>query len=134
MYRARHFSSWCSLVLVVTLVVSVVSPPRVQGQQKRSITEMDLFKFAWISDPQISPDGGRAAFVRAWVNQKSAAYESALWIVPTGGGPARQLTSGPRDSSPRWSPDGKQLAFVRSPEREGRPQPPQIYLLSLRWG
>jgi len=95
---------------------------------------MDLFKFAWISDPQISPDGSRVAFVRAWVNQKSAAYESALWIVPTNGGAARQLTSGPRDASPRWSPDGRQIAFVRSPDKEGRPQPPQIYVLSFDGG
>lgn len=130
MFRARRASACFSLILIGSLVLTA----QVQGLQKRSITEMDLFKFAWISDPQISPDGSRVAFVRAWVNQKSSAYESALWIVPTNGGAARQLTSGPRDASPRWSPDGKQIAFVRSPDKEGRPQPPQIYLLSFDGG
>src|SRR6185503_7593384 len=80
------------------------------------------------------PEGSRIVFVRVWVNQKADRYESALWIVPAGGGGSRQLTSGPRDGGPRWSPDGKTLAFIRSSEKEGRPQPAQIYLLSLEGG
>ncbi len=125
------------LVLVIILIVALIAPAASvasSGAQKRMITEMDLFKFVWIADPQISPDGSRVAFVRVWVNQKANRYDSALWIVSTGGGAARQLTAGPRDSSPRWSPDGKRLAFVRSIEKEGRPQPDQIYLLTLDGG
>jgi dipeptidyl aminopeptidase/acylaminoacyl peptidase len=57
-----------------------------------------------------------------------------LWIAPANGGAPRRLTAGPRDTSPRWSPDGKQLAFVRSAEKEGRPQPSQIYLLAFDGG
>ena len=128
--RLRRFSSLVGVLLIIVLSL----PARVMGAEKRAITEMDLFKFAWIADPQISPDGSRVAFVRVWVNQKADRYENALWIVPTSGGPARQITAGPRDSSPRWSPDGKTLGFVRSPEKDGRPQPPQIYLLSLDGG
>ena len=74
------------------------------------------------------------AFVRVWVNEKADRYDTALWMVPTSGGPSRQITAGPRDSAPRWSPDGKTLAFIRSAEKEGRPQPPQIYLLPLDGG
>lgn len=128
--RIRRFSSLVGVLLVLSLSV----PARGMGADKRAITEMDLFKFAWIADPQISPDGSRVAFVRVWVNQKADRYENALWIVPTSSGPARQITAGPRDSSPRWSPDGKTLGFLRSPEKDGRPQPPQIYLLSLDGG
>ena len=128
--RIRRFSSLLGVLLIVTLSL----PAPVMGAEKRAITEMDLFKFAWIADPQISPDGSRVAFVRVWVNQKGDRYENALWIVPTSGGPARQITAGPRDSSPRWSPDGKTLGFIRSAEKDGRPQPPQIYLLSLDGG
>jgi len=116
------------------LVIALSLPAFVFGADKRMITEMDLFKFQWAADPQISPDGSRIIFVRAWVNQKSDRYESALWIVSTTGGAARQLSSGPRDTTPRWSPDGKTLAFVRSAEKDGRPQPPQIYLISFDGG
>ncbi len=44
--------------------------------QKRSITEKDLFKFQWIGDPQISPDGSQVAFVRVTVDEKKAGYET----------------------------------------------------------
>lgn len=54
-----------------------------------------------------------------------------LWQVSTATGQARPLSAGPRDSSPRWSPDGKTLAFLRSAEKDGKPEPPQIYLLSI---
>src|SRR5215468_2856064 len=121
-------------VLIIALIVTYGSFGVSSSAQKRLITQMDLFKFVWIADPQISPDGSRVAFVRVWVNQKADRYDSALWIAPTGGGAARQLTAGPRDTSPQWSPDGKQLAFVRSVEKEGRPQPPQIYLLTFDGG
>jgi dipeptidyl aminopeptidase/acylaminoacyl peptidase len=54
--------------------------------------------------------------------------------MSSSGGEARQLTSGPRDSSPQWSPDGRMLAFVRAPEKDGKPQPGQIYLLAMEGG
>ncbi|HSB10864.1 MAG TPA: S9 family peptidase, partial [Blastocatellia bacterium] len=120
--------------LALLLAVALSLPAALLAAEKRTISEMDLFKFVWIADPQISPDGSRVAFVRVWVNQKADRYDSALWIVPTDGGPARQLTAGPRDAGPRWSPDGKLLAFIRSGEKDGRPQPPQIYLLSFDGG
>src|SRR6185436_4139810 len=46
----------------------------------------------------------------------------------------RRLTSGIRDTSPRWAPDGKQLAFVRATEKDGKAQPAQIYLLDTTGG
>src|SRR5215471_1367168 len=121
-------------VLTALLVTALVIPASHRAADKRMITETDLFKFVWAADPEISPDGSRVVFVRVWVNQKADRYDSALWTVSTSGGAARQLTSGPRDSGPRWSPDGKTLAFIRSAEKEGRPQPPQIYLLSMEGG
>ncbi|MEP7270686.1 MAG: S9 family peptidase [Acidobacteriota bacterium] len=118
--------------LFLILALSVSAP--LAAATERSITESDLFSFVWIADPQISPDASSVVFVRVHVNQKADRYDSALWIVPTNGGAPRQLTAGPRDTSPRWSPDGKRLAFIRSPEKDGRPQAPQIFLLSLEGG
>jgi dipeptidyl aminopeptidase/acylaminoacyl peptidase len=123
-----------SLPVIVLLIFALELPSALFAADKRMITETDLFKFVWIADPQISPDGSRVAFVRVWVNQKLDRYETALWMVPTIGGPARQLTAGPRDAGPRWSPDGRTLAFLRSGEKDGKPAPPQIYLLPFDGG
>jgi dipeptidyl aminopeptidase/acylaminoacyl peptidase len=106
-----------------------------QAQEKRSITEADLYKFVWIADPQMSRDGSQVVFTRVAVNEKQEDYETSIWVVPASGQEApRRLTSGTRDTTPRWSPDGKQLAFVRAIERDGRPQPAQIYLLAIDGG
>ena len=105
------------------------------AQTRRLITETDLLKFVWAADPRISPDGAHVAFVQVTVNEEKDDYETSIWLVPANGSEApRRLTSGTRDHSPRWSPDGRQLAFVRAIEREGRPQPPQVYLLAFDGG
>ena len=100
------------------------------AETKRPITETDLYAFRWIASPQISPNGAKIVYTLVTVNSKHDNYETALWIIAARGGPARQLTSGPRDSGPRWSPDGKTIAFLRAPEpkdqKEGKPQPAQI--------
>src|SRR5450755_3606701 len=101
---------------------------------RRPIAETDIFSFQWIANPRISPDGSRIVYTHVTVNQKHDNYETALWIIPSSGGPARQLTAGPHDSSPQWSPDGKQLAFARGSENDGKPQPGQIYLLAMDGG
>ena len=102
--------------------------------QKRNITEKDLFNFVWIGDPQVSPDGSRVAFVRVTVNDKKDGYNTAIWTVTTATGETRQLTNGPRDTSPRWSPDGAYLAFIRAPEISGRVEPPQLFMLAMAGG
>jgi dipeptidyl aminopeptidase/acylaminoacyl peptidase len=101
---------------------------------KRLITDADLYAFQWIADAQISPDGSRVIYTHVKVNAKHDGYETALWLIPAAGGPARQLTSGTQDSGARWSPDGKLIAFNRVAEKDGKPQPPQIYLLSMEGG
>ncbi len=104
--------------------------------EKRNITEKDLFSFTWIGDTQISPDGSRAVFVQTTVNAKHDGYETALYLLDTTQPmmPPRRLTNGPHDTQPRWSPDGTQIAFVRAVEKDGKPQPPQLYLLSMAGG
>ena len=117
------------LSIVVLVCVTVVSA------QKRSITEKDLFDFTWVGDPQISPDGSTAVFVKVTVSAKKDGYETSIWSVSTSGSEEpHRLTSGSRDTTPRWSPDGKYLAFVRVTEKDGRPDTPQLFILSMSGG
>src|SRR5215470_13676030 len=107
------------------------------GENLRTITETDLYAFHWIAAPQISPDGLRIVYTLVTVNSKRDNYDTSLWIIPSAGGVARQLTSGPRVSGAGWSPDGRTLAFLRVPEqrdKEGKPLRGQIYLLPMDGG
>jgi dipeptidyl aminopeptidase/acylaminoacyl peptidase len=120
--------------LLFLLLIIIAFGASAASAQKRSITEKDLFSFVWIGDPQISPDGSRVAFVRVTVNEKKDGYNTAIWSVSPLTGETRQLTNGPRDSSPRWSPDSKYLAFVRVTEKDGRPDQPQLFMLAMAGG
>src|SRR4051812_18759622 len=97
-------------VAAALAAVLLLAAPQAVSAAKRPITETDLFKFVWIADPEISPDGRQVAFVRVTVNEKKDGYSTALWIAPTDGSePPRPFTSGPADNSPRWSPDNSRL-------------------------
>lgn len=98
--------------------------------------EEDLLRFRWIADPRISPDGSRIAFTLVSVDIEQDEYRTHLWLadVPEAGAapsPPRQITFGGRDSQPRWSPDGRTLAFVRKTTAE---DDAQIHLLPLDGG
>ncbi len=127
----RRRSTLFAVLPCLLLCVSIASPT---AAEKRRITEQDLYRFAWIADPQISPDGSTVAFVRVHVNEKKEGYVSEIWMVPTRGGAALRLTGGPRDSGPRFSPDGGRLVFARALEKDGQPQPPQLYVLPMSGG
>src|SRR5229473_128640 len=118
------------MAFLAAFVLAIALP----AADRRPIAETDIYSFRWIANPRISPDGSRVVYTHVTVNQKKDGYDTSLWIIPTGGGTARQLTSGPRDTSPQWSPDGKMLAFARSSEKDGKPQPGQIFLLSMDGG
>ncbi len=74
----------------------------------------DLYAVRVATDPQVSPDGTRVVFSLQTVAPAKDGYRQALWTVPIDGSdPARQLTIGAkRDGHPRFSPDGRRLAFL----------------------
>ena len=114
-----------SLFALLAIALGAAPPPR-------PITSADIYQFKWVADPRISPDGSLAAYTLVQVADKHDKYETSLWVVATDGQSApRRLTSGPRDNAPRWSPDGRTIAFVRATSDTGAAQ---IYLLSLAGG
>jgi len=125
------------IVLAIATSLTAQNSTRQPGAAKRAITEKDLFNFVWIADPQVSPDGSRAAFTRVVTDEKHNGYETSIWMVATSGGEAPlRMTNGKHDAHPRWSPDGRRIAFVRGGEKDdsGKPRPAQIAILSLAGG
>ncbi|MEO8384320.1 MAG: S9 family peptidase [Betaproteobacteria bacterium] len=121
---------WFAMLLIALLFA------RAAGAAVRHIAETDLFRFQWIGDPQISRDGAEVAYVVVRVDEKKETYETSIWSVSSATAQSRQLTAGKQDSSPRWSPDGKWLAFLRQDEKDskGKPTPAQIWVLPMSGG
>jgi dipeptidyl aminopeptidase/acylaminoacyl peptidase len=105
----------------------------------------DIARFRIATDPRLSPSGGAAAFVLATATATRDDYRRAIWLVGTdGSAPARQVTIGARhDHHPRFSPDGRFLAFLSDRRRlvEDVPERPgdcedgvQVHLLPLDGG
>ena len=91
------------------------------SQTIRPFTVDDLLKVRRVSDPQVSPDGRWIAYTIADTDKAANNRTTQIYLIPTEGGEPRQLTSEKQSSSePRWSPDGKRLAFVSA--RDGESQ------------
>jgi dipeptidyl aminopeptidase/acylaminoacyl peptidase len=106
-----------SAVLIAVLSAAALAP----AQSLKPLAFEDFIKIRRVTDPQPSPDGKWIAFVVTVMDMEANRGNSDVWIVPTSGGEPRRLTSAPgTDNNPRWSPDGKVLAFVST--RSGAPQ------------
>jgi dipeptidyl aminopeptidase/acylaminoacyl peptidase len=84
-------------------------------------TVEEMLKLRRVSDPQLSPDGRLVAYVVTDVSLAKNSRVNHIWLVPvTGGEPAPLARSEKAEDTPRWSPDGKKLAFVST--RDGSSQ------------
>jgi len=98
--------------------------------QQRAITVEDFLSLPVVADPQLSPDGHWVAYTVTTASLKENRGTTRIWLADAASGESRQLTRGPgSDWSPRWSPDGRSLAFLSS-----RQDAPQIYLLGMAGG
>ncbi len=93
----------------------------------RTFQPKDLFALEYAADPQIRPDGGMIAYVRASYDIMVDRARRSIWLIDVATGAQQPMASNTLSQSrPRWSPDGKRLAYVAAGE-DGRPQ------LFVRW-
>jgi dipeptidyl aminopeptidase/acylaminoacyl peptidase len=96
----------------------------------------DVYALTSVGDPRISPDGTLVAYIVNWIDREENGYRSAVWVAPLDGSEEpTQLTSATRsDSSPRWSPDGRWLAFVSNRDGETETAHGELYVLPANGG
>ena len=84
-----------------------------------------------VGDPRISPDGAWVAYTVTTLDRKEDNSDTDIYMVAaSGGAPVRLTTSKKPENAPRWSPDGRYLAFLSA--RDGKK--PQVFLLDRRGG
>ena len=81
-------------------------------------------------DPALSPDGTSLAYTLGWVDDERLESRSRIMVMELGTGLCKEFTRGEKDSAPKFSPDGLQLAFLRSDDGG----PAQVWVMAADGG
>lgn len=119
-------------IALLSLVRPITASAQTPAPAPRPMSFVDGLQLPSLQDPQLSPDGRTVAFVMDapdWTANRRVGHIHRIGIDGTG---LVQLTRGDRgESSPRWSPDGRFLAFLT---RRNGDEVTQIYLLDAAGG
>jgi len=100
-------------ISVFVLALACLPASNVSAQENRRFTVEELLKVRRVGDPQVSPDGQGLAFTIGDVNWDANKVVTQIYVMPVNGGSTKQLTNGASSAtSPRWSPDGKKIAYI----------------------
>ncbi|MFB3920931.1 MAG: alpha/beta fold hydrolase [Terriglobia bacterium] len=132
-------------IAFVTLLSSTLAAASLGAQVKRPVQPEDLVDIRGVDDIRVSPDGRAVAFVVTELadpkkkEKPETPRNTNIWMVPADGSrPARPFVASPKnDSKPRWSPDGRYLAFLSNrgePIGEEKESKNQIYLIRVDGG
>jgi Tol biopolymer transport system component len=121
-----------TLVTLLLIVCAAGAAAADQTGSRRTLKPDDLFRVQDLSDPQVSPDGLWVAYVVTTNDPNPDEARSAIWMVSWDGSQRLQLTNAADGTGkPRWSPDGRFLAFVVTPTGS---ELSQMMLLDRRGG
>ena len=122
----RRFVTLLTLALGGAVSLSAQSTPR------RPLRATDIYLLRAVADPQLSPDGAWVAYTVTALDSAKDKSDSDIWMTSWDGAQSIRLTSTPEgETTPRWSPDNRYLAFV-SGRQEGKGG--QVWLLDRRGG
>jgi dipeptidyl aminopeptidase/acylaminoacyl peptidase len=110
-----------SIIGFVACTYAIVPTTVAEAQAKRPMAVEDLLTAVRVGDPQVSPDGRRALFVRTTTDLSSGKRNSDIWMVPADGSaaPTPFIESPKGDDTPRFLSSGR-VAFIST--RDGAPQ------------
>ncbi len=129
----EHFLSLEDSMTRTLLLIVIFYTPSVWAEPPEPLEPMvpaDYYDFVFATEPRLSPDAGHVVFVRSRVDDERRNRESSIWMVPADGSEsASQFTQGESDRHPRFSPDGRQVAFLRTVDEDA-----QIHLIPIDGG
>lgn len=121
-----------ALALLASSTLLLLLASTLRAQAKRPLRSSDLFLLKDVRDPELSPDGAWVAYTVAMVDSAKDKSDNDIWMTSWDGTTTLRVTSSPEsESTPRWSPDGRYLAFLSS-RQEGKGA--QVWLLDRRGG